>query len=193
MVIMMKLKNMMYASFFVAVIAALGILPPLVLPISPVPITAQSLGVMLAGAILGARYGGLSLIIFVLLVAFGAPLLSGGRGGISVFLGPSGGYILSWPIAAFVIGYLVEKYWHKMNLARFILFNVFGGIIVIYAGGVTYLSFNTGIPWGTAAYQALIYIPGDIAKAILAAVIAMQIKKAYPLIKKANPIQKNAA
>ncbi|WP_216830148.1 biotin transporter BioY [Alkalihalobacterium elongatum] len=189
----MKLKNMMYASFFVAVIAALGILPPLVLPISPVPITAQSLGVMLAGAILGARYGGLSLIIFVLLVAFGAPLLSGGRGGISVFLGPSGGYILSWPIAAFVIGYLVEKYWHKMNLARFILFNVFGGIIVIYAGGVTYLSFNTGIPWGTAAYQALIYIPGDIAKAILAAVIAMQIKKAYPLIKKANPIQKNAA
>ncbi|WP_209123496.1 biotin transporter BioY [Alkalihalobacillus sp. BA299] len=189
----MKLKHMMYASFFVAVIAALGILPPLVLPITPVPITAQSLGVMLAGAILGARYGGLSLVIFVLLVAFGAPLLSGGRGGFSVFLGPSGGYILSWPVAAFVIGYLVEKYWHKMNVTRFILFNVIGGIIIIYAGGITFLSFNTGIAWGTAAYQALIYIPGDIAKAIVAAVIAMQIKKAYPLIKKSNNMHNKAA
>ncbi|OLO42181.1 biotin transporter BioY [Alkalihalophilus pseudofirmus] len=189
----MKLKNMMYASVFVAVIAALGILPPLVLPISPVPITAQSLGVMLAGAILGARYGGMSLVIFVLLVPFGAPLLSGGRGGISVFLGPSGGYILSWPIAAFVIGYLVEKYWHKMNIARFILFNIIGGILVIYAAGVTYTSFNIGIPWGTAAYQALIYIPGDIAKVVVAAVIAMQIKKAYPLIKKSRDPQSKAA
>lgn len=189
---MMKLKNMLYAALFAAVVGALGILPPLTLPISPVPITAQTLGVMLAGAVLGARYGGLSMVIFVLLVAVGAPLLSGGRGGLGVILGPGGGYILSWPIAALVIGYLVEKYWHKMNFARFILFNIFGGIIVIYAGGVTYLSIVSDLPWGTAAFQALIYIPGDIAKAVIAGFIAMQIKKAYPLIKKTNDVQKAA-
>jgi biotin transport system substrate-specific component len=188
----MKLRNMMYASLFAAIVAALGILPPLTLPISPVPITAQTLGVMLAGAILGARYGALSLGIFVALVAVGVPLLSGGRGGFGVLLGPGGGYILSWPIAAFVIGFLVEKYWHKMNIARFILFNVVGGILLVYACGVTYLSFATGLPWTTAAFQALIYVPGDLTKAIIAGIIAMQIKKAYPLIRKHTEQQKAA-
>ncbi|MDV2682969.1 biotin transporter BioY [Alkalihalophilus lindianensis] len=180
----MNLKQMLYAALFAALIGALGILPPIVLPISPVPITAQTAGVMLAGAVLGAKYGGMSLVVFVSLVAMGVPLLAGGRGGIGVLLGPGGGYILSWPIAAFIIGFLVEKYWHKMNIGRFILFNIVGGIIVVYAGGVTYLSFMTGLPWTTAAFQALIYIPGDLAKAVLAGVIAMQLKKAYPLITK---------
>ncbi len=187
----MKLTNMMYASLFAALVGALGILPPLTLPISPVPLTAQTLGVMLAGAILGARYGALSLGIFVALVAFGVPVLAGGRGGFGVLLGPGGGYILSWPIAAFVIGSLVERYWNKMNTARFILFNIIGGILLVYASGVTYLSFTTGIPWTTAAFQALIYVPGDVTKAVIAGVIAMQIKKAYPLIKK--PVEQKKA
>lgn len=184
MVKVLKLRNMMYASLFVAVIAALGILPPIFLPISPVPITAQSMGVMLAGAVLGARYGGISVSIFVLLIAVGVPLLSGGRGGFGVFLGPSGGYILGYPIAAFVIGYLVEKFWNRMNTLLYILFNILGGIIVLYSVGVTYLSFITNIPWLTAIFQALIYIPGDIVKAIVAGIIAMQLRKAYPIIKK---------
>ncbi|WP_332694352.1 biotin transporter BioY [Halalkalibacter lacteus] len=188
----MKLRNMIYASLFAAVVGALGILPPLTLPISPVPITAQTLGVMLAGAILGARRGGLSLGIFVALVAVGIPLLAGGRGGFGVLLGPSGGYILSWPIAAFVIGYLVEKYWHKMNIARFILFNIIGGVLLVYACGISYLSFVTEIPWTTAALQALIYVPGDVGKAVIAGITAMQIKKAYPLIKKPTKLQKAA-
>jgi biotin transport system substrate-specific component len=184
MVKIMKLKNMMYASLFVAVMAALGIIPAIFIPYSPVPITAQSMGVMLAGAILGARYGGISLSVFVLLIAMGVPLLSGGRGGFGIFLGPSGGYILSWPIAAFIIGYLVEKFWNRMNTPLYVLINIFGGIFVIYSIGVTYLSFITDTPWFTAAIQALIYIPGDIVKAIVAGIIAMQLKKAYPIIKK---------
>lgn len=180
----MKLKNMMYASLFVAVIAALGILPPIFIPISPVPITAQSMGVMLAGAVLGARYGGISVSIFVLLIAIGAPLLSGGRGGFGVFLGPSGGYILGYPVAAFVIGYLVEKFWNRMNTPFYVLFNILGGVIVLYSIGVTYLSFITNTPWFTAVYQALIYLPGDTVKAIVAGVIAMRLRKLYPIIKK---------
>lgn len=180
--ITMDLRSMIYASLFAAVVAALGVLPPLVLPFTPVPITAQTLGVMLAGSILGARYGGLSLLIFVLLVAIGVPILSGGRGGIGIIFGPSGGYILSWPIAAFVIGFLVEKFWNRMNTGLFILFNVIGGILLVYAIGITYLSIITNTPWGTAAFHALVYIPGDVIKAVLAGVIGMQIKRAYPLI-----------
>ncbi len=180
----MKLKNMLFAALFTAIVAVLGIFPPITLPISPVPITAQTLGVMLAGAILGARYGGLSLLIFVLLVSFGAPLLAGGRGGIGPLLGPGGGYILSWPIAAFVIGFLVEKYWHKMNLVRFIVFNVIGGIILVYVFGVTYLSLITDTPWMAAFVGGLIYLPGDLLKVVIASFVALQIKKLYPLINK---------
>lgn len=182
----MNLRKMLFAALFTAIVAVLGIMPPITLPISPVPITAQTLGVMLAGAILGARYGGLSLLIFVILVAFGAPLLAGGRGGIGPLLGPGGGYILSWPIAAFCIGYLVEKYWHKMNLVRFIAFNVIGGIILVYAFGVTYLSFITDTPWIAAFISGLIYLPGDLLKVVIASVVALQIKKLYPLIDKRN-------
>ncbi|KHF41718.1 biotin transporter BioY [Halalkalibacter okhensis] len=188
----MKLRNMIFAALFAAVVGALGILPPITLPISPVPITAQTLGVMLAGAILGARNGALSLGIFVALVAIGIPLLAGGRGGVGVLFGPSGGYILSWPFAAYVIGFLVEKYWHKMNIARFILFNIIGGILLVYVCGISYLSFISGIPWTTAAIQALIYVPGDVTKAIIAGITAMQIKRAYPLINKSTKLHKTA-
>lgn len=188
----MKLRNMMYASLFAAIVAALGLLPPIVLPFTPVPITAQTLGVMLAGAILGARYGGLSLLIFVLLVAIGAPILAGGRGGFGIVIGPSGGYIMSWPIAAFVIGYIVEKLWHKMNIAYFLMANIVGGILVVYACGITYLSIVTDMTWSAAALSALVYIPGDIIKAIVASFIAMQIKRAYPLIDKTRSLNKVA-
>jgi biotin transport system substrate-specific component len=84
---------MVYVAMFTAVMCVLGFLPPIPLPFSPVPITAQTLGVMLAGSILGARLGGLSLVVFLLVVAVGAPVLSGGRGGFSVLLGPSAGYL----------------------------------------------------------------------------------------------------
>lgn len=178
----MKLKEMMYVSLFAAIVAVLGFLPPLTLPFTPVPITAQTFGVMLAGAVLGARLGGMSLGVFVLLVAIGAPVLAGGRGGLSILFGPSGGYILSWPIAAFVIGFLMEKSWNSLKLWKIILFNIIGGVIVVYACGISYLSLVADLSWMQAAISALAYIPGDIAKAVVSAIIALQIKRKYPLI-----------
>ncbi|WLR53033.1 biotin transporter BioY [Bacillus tianshenii] len=181
----MNIRSMVYISMCAAIVAVLGLLPPITLPLTPVPITAQTLGVMLAGALLGAKRGSLSLIIFVLLVTFGAPLLSGGRGGIGVFFGPSGGYILSWPIAAFVIGWLVEKFWNRMNVGLFLLFNFIGGILVVYSIGITYLSMMTGTPWLAAATAALVtYVPGDLVKVVVAALLADQMRRVYPLIGK---------
>ncbi|MBM7661404.1 biotin transport system substrate-specific component [Bacillus mesophilus] len=183
---MMKLKDMMYIAMFTAVVAALGLIPPIPVPFIPVPITAQTFGVMLAGAVLGAKRGGLSLLVFVLLVAAGAPILAGFRGGIGILVGNSGGYIMSWPIAAFVIGYLVEKYWDRLSLANMILFNVIGGIIVVYLGGITYLSFLTDTPWLAVATGNLAFIPGDLVKVVAASVIAIRLKKAYPIIQSKN-------
>ncbi len=85
-------------------VAALGLPGALAVFGNAVPITLQTLGVMLCGSLLGARKGAAALLLFVALVAVGLPLLAGGRGGLGVFAGPSAGYLLAWPLAAWATG-----------------------------------------------------------------------------------------
>lgn len=87
----MRIKELVYAALFAALIAVLGLIPPVSLGIIPVPVTAQTLGVMLAGCFLGWRTGALSLIIFLILITLGLPVLPGGRGGLAILVGPTGG------------------------------------------------------------------------------------------------------
>ena len=183
----MKLQDMMYIALFAAIVGVLGFFPPIPLPFSPVPITAQTLGVMLAGGMLGARRGALSLLLFIALVAIGTPLLTGGRGGLGALIGPGGGYIMSWPLAAGTIGYLVEKSWQTLKLWKIFLFNFIGGIVLVYACGVTYLSFIGNLPWIPTALSALAFLPGDLAKTFVAGYITLKISKIYPLIKIQKP------
>lgn len=96
---MLKLIDMMHIAIFTALMAVLGFMPPLFLSFTPVPITLQTLGVMLAGSILRPKSAILSQLVFLLLVAFGAPLLPGGRGGFGVFFGPSAGFLIAYPLA----------------------------------------------------------------------------------------------
>ena len=84
-------RNLTHIALFAALIAVLGLVPQIDL-MAGVPITAQSLGIMLCGTVLGARRGALAVLLFLLLVAVGLPLLSGGRGGLGVFAGPSVGF-----------------------------------------------------------------------------------------------------
>lgn len=177
----MKIKDMQYIALFAAVVAALGLLPPIPLPFFPVPITAQTLGVMLAGSVLGARLGGLSLLIFAILVCLGAPLLSGGRGGLAVIASPTGGYFLAFPIAAFVIGYLVQRIRPTgLHVWKLMAANILGGILVIYAIGSTHLSIVTDVPIGKALYGNLAFVPGDLTKAVIASLVALRIHKIRP-------------
>ncbi|GBF10589.1 biotin transporter BioY [Tepidibacillus sp. HK-1] len=185
----MKLKEMMYVALFTAVVAVLGYLPAIPLAFIPVPITAQTLGVMLAGSVLGAKRGGLSMLVLVLLAAVGAPVLSGGSGGISVLLGPTGGYVLSWPIAAFVIGLLVERSWQNLKVWKLTLFHVIGGILIVYAIGIPYLAVVAKLNIYEALISNLAFIPGDLIKAIVAAVVAMQMKKSYPIIQPSQQVE----
>ena len=92
---------------FAGIVAVLG-LPGGISVFGSVPITAQTLGVMLAGAILGPWLGALSMVVLLVLVAVGLPLLSGGSGGIGVFAGASAGYLIGWIVGAFVIGLIVH-------------------------------------------------------------------------------------
>jgi biotin transport system substrate-specific component len=147
-----------------------------------VPITAQTLGVMLAGSVLGARRGSLSQLLFLVLVAVGLPLLPGGRGGLAVFAGPTAGYLLSWPIAALVIGLLTERLWRRYNVAWGVLVNVLGGIVVIYAIGIPVSAVVTGTPLGAALVGSFVFLPGDLAKAVIAAAVADQVRRSYPIV-----------
>ncbi|MBD4561724.1 biotin transporter BioY, partial [Xanthomonas citri pv. citri] len=85
------------------------------LPFSSVPIVLQNIGIFLAGVILGRKYGTLSVIVFLLLVVAGLPLLSGGRGGIGVFAGPSAGFLLLYPVVAFMIGAIRDRFINEIN------------------------------------------------------------------------------
>ncbi len=177
----MSVRDMTFVALFAAVVAILGLIPPIPVPLIPAPITAQTLGVMLAGSLLGARLGGLSLLVFVIIVLLGAPLLSGGRGGFSILTQPTGGYFLSWPIAAFLIGYMVQRLGKQIQLWKLLLINFVGGIVVIYAIGIPYLSFITEIPVWTVAKGNLAFIPGDLVKIVIAAIIASRVLKVYPI------------
>ncbi len=178
----MKSRDLAYVALFAAIVAALGLLPPVPVPGIPVPITAQTLGVMLAGSVLGAKRGGLALLVFLALVAMGAPILSGGRGGLSVFVGPSAGYLYSWPIAAFVIGLLTQLSWRRFNLAWAMVANLLGGILVIYAIGIPFTSLYGDIPLWASFTGSFAFIPGDLVKAVVASLVAVAVRRAYPVI-----------
>ena len=179
----MRTKDLAYIALFAAITAVLGLVPAL--QVGPVPVTAQTLGVMLAGSVLGARRGFLSQLLFLALVAVGLPVLPGGGGGLAVFAGPTAGYLISWPIAAFVIGLLTERVWDRYNVAWGVLANVLGGIVVVYAIGVPVLKAVAGLPWTDALwFGAGVFIPGDLVKAVIAAVIAAQVRRSYPVIER---------
>jgi biotin transport system substrate-specific component len=178
----MQTRDVVFIALFAAIIAALGVFPPITLPIVAVPITAQSLGVMLAGGILGAKRGGLAVVLFLALVAIGLPLLSGGRGGFGVFLGPTGGYLVGWMIAAFIIGYLTERTWNRLNFVLAFAICFAGAVVVLYAIGIPWSAYVAKIPLGTAVAGSAPFIPGDIVKCLIAAAVMVVVKRSYPII-----------
>jgi biotin transport system substrate-specific component len=165
---------------FAALIAALG-LPGALTVGGTVPITLQTLGVMLAGSVLGWRRGMLAVITFLALVAVGLPLLAGGRGGIAVFVGPSAGYLIGWIIGAGVIGWIIERHRPPIPTWWFVLANVTGGIAVIYAIGIPVQAFITQTSGVVAtAVAAVVYLPGDAVKVVIASLVAAGVHRAYP-------------
>jgi biotin transport system substrate-specific component len=175
----MDATDMGRVAVFAAIVAVLG-LPGGFTVFGAVPITAQTLGVMLAGAILGPWLGALSMTVFLALVAVGLPLLAGGRGGIGVFFGPSAGYLIGWVAGALVIGLIVHAGGRKPVTWRTLLAMVAGGIAVVYALGIPVQSLVTRLPLADTALMSLVFIPGDLIKAVIATAVVMTLVRAYP-------------
>ena len=173
-------RDLAMIAVFAGIVAALGVVPA-VQPFGlPVPITAQSLGVMLAGAILGPRRGALALLLFLGLVALGLPLLAGGRGGLGLFAGPSVGYLLGWPVAAFAVGALTYAVGAPYRMGWGVAANVLGGIVLLHLLGIAGLVLRTDLSPYAAVKADLLFVPGDAIKAVLAAVVAGGVHAAYP-------------
>jgi biotin transport system substrate-specific component len=165
-----------------AVIAVLGMLPSIVLPIAMgVPITAQTLGVMLAGIILGPRHGALAVLLFLFVVLLGAPLLSGGRGGLGVLFGPSVGFLLGFVPAAFVSGFVMARLKALPVFAAALVAAITGGIVVEYACGVLGLMAMARMSLPQALVATAVFMPGDLLKALATAFVAEASHRSYPV------------
>jgi biotin transport system substrate-specific component len=164
---------------FAALIAALGLPGSVPLFGNAVPVTLQTLGVMLAGAVLGAWRGSLAVATFLALAAAGLPVLAGGRGGLGAFVGPSAGYLLGFLAGAAAVGWLVDRL-GRVTFWRVLVACLVGGVAVVYAFGVPVQSLVTGVPLATTAQLSLVFLPGDVLKAAAAAAVTVGVVRAYP-------------
>ena len=129
---------------------------------------------------LGARRGFWSRTRLLVLVAVGLPLLAGGRGGLGVFAQPSVGFLLCYPVSAFVIGWLTERGGPTYRLAWGLVANVMGGIVLLYVAGVAGIAAVTGLSIKAAFLSTWIFLPGDLVKVVIAALVARGVHAAYP-------------
>ncbi|PTM60006.1 biotin transporter BioY [Desmospora activa] len=177
-----SIRLMLFAAMFAALTAVAG---QIAIPLPPVPITLQTLVVMLAGSVLGARWGATSIAVLILLAAFGVPVLSGGSGGLAILVGPTAGYIWSWPLAAFLIGWWTERMAPRLHFWRLALVHFIWGTALINLVGMSWLVLGAGLDWRVAlATGVLPFIPGDIIKVLIASSIALSLYRAYPIIDK---------
>lgn len=136
------------------------------LPFTPVPITGQTFAVLLTGAALGPRRGALSMAAYVAAGAVGLPVFAGGTCCLAVLVSPTGGYLLSYPLAAGVTGWLAERGWDRKPTTTALA--MLAGNIVIYIVALPWLALFVGEKVFVAGL--LPFIPGDIFKLILATI-----------------------
>lgn len=172
-------RTIALVALFAALIAALGLVPKFDLA-GGIPITAQSLGVMLAGTILGARRGALAVMLFLFLVALGLPLLAGGRGGLGVFAGPTVGFLIGFPVAAFVTGWLADTWRGGAPVVMTALAAVVGGVVVLYVFGIVGFALMADKTLAQATAIMWVFVPGDLIKAGLAGFITEAVLRARP-------------
>jgi len=166
------ISDIMGVSIFV-ILTSLGAFVRIPLPFTPVPITLQTLFVLLSGVILGSKLGGISQFSYLFLGALGLPIFAGASGGLPYLVGPTGGYIIGFVLAACITGKIARKL--KNNLFHIILAMSLGTVVIYLAGGLG-LACILKIGIREIFYLGIApFIPGDIIKLITAALIAKAI------------------
>ncbi len=166
-------KDMILAGMFAALIGVMGYVS-VPIPISPVPISGQTLVIMLIGLLLTPKQAFYSVSAWILVGIVGAPVFSGGRGGIAVLASPSGGYIIGFLIGAVVISIVKGK---KVNLIKMSIASIVGGIVVVYLCGVPVMAMLLSMDMATALKAgALPFLIGDFIKVFIAVSLALPLR-----------------
>lgn len=166
------LKMLIISALFAAII---GIAAQIMIKIPPVPFTGQTLALMLTATILGKRYGTISATIYVLMGVIGVPVFSGMLSGLGVIFGPTGGYIIAFIPAAFIIGWLVERLGY--SVIGSVTANVIGAMLILFIGTV-WLKVFGNLDWAGAFSGGMLpFIIPDILKAVVSAVIGIMLYK----------------
>ena len=142
----------------------------IVIPIGPVPITAQTFAVLLTGALLGSRLGAMAMVAYLIEGASGLPFFYGGHGGIQHLLGPTGGYLVAFPAAAFITGAFAEHGWDKRFLTAAAAMAI-GSLLILLAGWAWFSVVMRTAPAAAFGLSVAPHIIGDIVKILLAAAL----------------------
>jgi len=171
-----KLRWMVLASLMAALTAVGAYIQ---VPIGPVPIVLSTLFVLLAGLLLGSRWGLASMGLYLLVGAIGMPVFAGGKGGFAHFFGPTGGYLFGYVLASWITGFISER---SRGLMILNIFAILVGSLAIYGLGVPWLKMVTQMSWTKTLMVGMVpFLIGDAVKASVALILARAIR---PVLKR---------
>ncbi|MDD3428569.1 MAG: biotin transporter BioY [Oscillospiraceae bacterium] len=170
----LKTRSMVLCALFAALTAVCSQIQ-IALPM--VPINLALFAVHIAGALLGAKYGSISLIVYTVLGAVGVPVFAGFTGGLGILFGKTGGYIIGYILAAFLVGFLSKKW--GFSFAKLCL-SMTVGLLACYLFGTLWFMLVVGSGLiTTLGWCVFPFLPGDVIKILLAALVTVKLRKAF--------------
>jgi biotin transport system substrate-specific component len=164
------------ALLVLAMVALIAVCARLAVPLpgTPVPVTLQDLAVMVIGIVLGPVQGAVAVASYVLIGALGAPVFANGGGGLAVLMGPTGGYLIAFPIVAFILGHATRR----GRPVWLLLLGLVAAQVVMFTGGVLQLALVTGQGLSTAVGLGVIpFLPGVAFKSAVLVVFALALRR----------------
>ena len=178
----MHTKTLTRMGLLLAVLIGLAFAPPITVGFLGVPIVLQNMGVMLVAMLLPTRPATITIGMLLALAALGLPVLTGGRGGIAVFMGPTAGFMYGWlltPLAYVGITHFLKRdFWLTKAIGM-----TFGGVLLTELLGALWLTVTTSIGFVPAILSVLIYIPGDLLKMALTVLVVQQLTAVNPALR----------
>ena len=158
--------------------AVTGVLAQLIIPIGPVPINMATLAVLIAGGLLGAKYGAVSLTVYLLLGAVGVPVFAGMGAGFGILTGPTGGYIVGYIVMAWITGFSAER-WGRRGLP--LAAGMAAGTLALYTLGTAWFMFSRGMGLFASLMSCVFpFLPMDAVKIAAAAALVARVHRLLP-------------
>lgn len=180
---------------FAALIAVAAILPAINVA-GPVPITLQTFAVLLAGAVLGAGRGFLAVVLYIAVGAAGAPVFSGGAAGLGVLAGPTAGYLVGFPFAAALCGFLVQRLPRRTiqtSVPLVFAAGLLSSALFIHTAGMAGLVLRADMTWAQAFDVDKVFWIGDVIKNVAMALVATAVHRAFPDLLDRRPTTREPA